>query len=90
MFTVPDGEETFATAPDCPEREEEGDFLFPGYDGVRPQVVAAVVGALLAGGLLRVGERITGIRARASGQRWKWAGVLDLMRRREMTGYRKS
>lgn len=88
MFTVPDGDQTFATAPDCPERE--GDFLFPEYDGVRPQVVAAVVGVLLAGGLLRAGERITGIRARASGQRWKWAGVLDLMRRRDMTGYRKS
>lgn len=63
--------------------EEEEDFMLPACYGVRPQVVAAIMGVLLAGGLLPEGGRITGIRPCSPPKAWKWAGVLELMRQRD-------
>ncbi|OAT79436.1 hypothetical protein [Desulfotomaculum copahuensis] len=86
MFSGADGDEELQFFDDrrlYPSGEEEEDFMPPVCCGVRPQVVAAIVSVLLGGGLLREGERVTGIRPCSPPKAWKWAGVLALMRQRE-------
>lgn len=51
--------------------------------GVRPAVVAAICGALLAGGLIGERERVVAVRAQKNP--WKRAGLLELMDSRDLT-----
>lgn len=55
------------------------------YYGVRPAVVAAMCGALLAGGFIGEGERVVAVRPLKKRNPWKWAGLMDLMDSRDLT-----
>ncbi|MFZ5592208.1 MAG: hypothetical protein ACOY81_10430 [Bacillota bacterium] len=52
-----------------------------------PQIVAAITAALVAGGYLQQGQKVTYIRRQQStpaGSLWKRAGIIENMRRREL------
>ncbi|HHW44020.1 hypothetical protein GFC01_09780 [Desulfofundulus thermobenzoicus] len=72
----------------CEEENIDHPLSFP---GLRPAVVAAITGALLAGGYLAEGERVVSILP-AGRSLWKWEGVRELMdsrtfvRENRMTG----
>ena len=55
------------------ERQDEELYSF----GVRPAVVAAICGALLAGGLIGERERVVAVRPQKNP--WKRAGLVELM-----------
>lgn len=51
---------------------------------IAPRVVAAITAALLAGGYLRPGDRITSIRPVGGVNVWRLAGIMELMEGREL------
>ncbi|MBE3588457.1 MAG: hypothetical protein IMW93_07880 [Thermoanaerobacteraceae bacterium] len=71
--------------------EQEEAAKYASFQGLRPAVVAAITGALLAGGYLAERERIVAILP-AGRSLWKWEGVRELMdsrtfvRENRMTG----